>query len=100
MNLERVNIGLDPNRVCSTGILGIKDDRGNFRAVSKTRGTWDFYYFKYVHTFDNVEDLLDELSILNLLGVLAPENEISIEDFLVMAKLQTLVPPREFKRFP
>ncbi len=93
MNLGQVDVGCDPKGVCPTGIIGIKDEDGDFKPVSKTSGIWDFYYFKYVHAPDNIPELCDELATLDRMGVLDPRNEISVEDFLVMAKLKTLVPP-------
>ncbi len=100
MNLKQVDIGCDPEGICPTGIIGIKNDSGEFKAISKTSGTWDFYYFKYVHVPDNIEDLHEELTTLDKMGVLDPKNEIAVQDFLVMAKLQTLVPLDLIRKAP
>lgn len=46
MNLKKVGIGCDPEGVCPTGIIGVKNDDGEFKAISSTPGAWDFYYFR------------------------------------------------------
>lgn len=97
MNLDQVDIGCDPQGICPTGIIGIQDEGGNFKGISKNSGRWDYYYFKYLHAPDNIGELLEELNTLETMGVLDPQNEISVQDFLVMAKLKTLIPPKVFR---
>lgn len=97
MNLDAIDIGCDPKDVCPTGVVGIQTPDGNFKGISSVKGTWDFYYFKYVHAPDSVPELIEELYSLQQMGVLDQENAISMQDFLLMAKLKTLIPPKMFK---
>lgn len=91
MNLDRMGLNCDFYSSPS-GVVGIKTSDGGFREISGVPGRWDYYYFKYVHVPDDVESLNRELGILEEMGVLDPKNEISVQDFLVMAKLRTLTP--------
>lgn len=97
MNLAQIDIGCEIGGVVATGILGLRDDEGNFKAISKISGAWDYYYFKYVHAPDNLQELYEELEILQKMGALNPDTEISFQEFLIMAKLQTLVPAKMLK---
>ena len=97
MNLEKLDGNHDVSSVAPTGIIGVQKEDGEFRPISKVKGIWDFYYFKYVHAPDSIDDLQEELETLNDLGVLDDKNEVSFEDFVVMAKLKTLVPPKLFR---
>lgn len=96
MNLDEVETGCE-TRSFPAGVIGIQTTNGEFQKVSPHKGHWDYFYFKYVHVPDDVESLMDEISILDKLGILDKKNEITFEDFTVMAKLKTLVPPSKLK---
>lgn len=96
MNLDEVGIGCETGAF-PVGVIGIQKTNGEFQKVSPHKGRWDYFYFKYVHVPDDVDSLMDELNILERMGVLDRKNEITCEDFMVMAKLKTLVPPNRLK---
>ncbi len=101
MNLDRVGVQRPKSMPSPTGVIGIQETGNNkFKCISESQGYWDFYYFKYLHTPDSIEELHEELDILQEMGVLHKNNEIPFEDFLIMAKLRTLIPPREFRKLP
>ena len=96
MNLDEVGIGCETGAF-PAGVIGIQTTNGEFQKVSPHKGRWDYFYFKYVHVPDDVDSLMDEINILDKMGVLDRKNEITFEDFMVMAKLKTLVPPNKLK---
>lgn len=96
MDLDEVGIGCETGSF-PAGVIGIQKPDGEFQKVSPHKGRWDYFYFKYVHVPDDVESLMDEINILDRMGILDRNNEITFEDFIVMAKLKTLVPPGKLR---
>lgn len=96
MNLDEVGIKHEADAF-PAGIIGIQTPNGEFQEASPHKGHWDYFYFKYVHVPDDLNSLMEEINILDRMGVLDKKNEITYEDFMVMAKLRTLVPPKKLK---
>ena len=61
-------------------------------------GTWDYVFFKYVHSPDpQVLCLEYEWKTMCELGIFRPENVISMDSYELMKRLKTLIPPGELK---
>lgn len=99
MNLDEVGIGCETG-IFPTGVIGIQTTESGFRKVSPHKGRWDYFYFKYIHVADDLTGLFEEINILDRMGILDKSNEITLEDFTVMAKLKTLIPPKKFRELP
>lgn len=99
MNLDEVGIGCETG-LFQSGVIGIQTTDSGFQKISPHKGRWDYFYFKYIHVPDDLTGLLEEINILDKIGILDKSNEITFEDFTFMAKLKTLIPPKKLKELP
>lgn len=98
MNLDEIGIGCDTG-LFQVGLIGMQTNENDFQKISKHKGRWDYYYFKYIHVPDDIEGCINEINILDKMGVLDSKNEVTFEDFMVMAKLKTLTPIKKLKEY-
>jgi len=95
MNLDKIKIPKS-DLLRTRGKLGVSLDNGGFTVLSPETGLWDYYYFKYVHTPDTYKECAEEFEKINQLGIFKKENEIPVEIFNKMVKLNTYVDPKDF----
>jgi len=95
MNLDKLKLPKS-SLLQTRGKLGVSLDRGGFAELIPEAGLWDYYYFKYVHMADTLEEGEEEFETMRKFGVFNKENEISRETFDKMAELRTYNRPEDF----
>ena len=87
----------DVDNSCNAGVrgkLGIMNE--NIFVPITDHGCWDNYYFKYLHTPDDLENLKKEYKDITDTGILKESNRISLDDYYLMVKkLKTFITPAE-----
>lgn len=97
LNLDKIP-DLNPDGL--KGELGVKANKHfSIFGTNQFRGTWDYVFFKYVHSPDpELEHLYRELQVLTELGILDQENQLPLKEWDCMKKLKTLMPISELKK--
>lgn len=97
-------VSLDLSKVPELGIQGQEGilgtgNNGSYQPFDqKYEGSWDYVFFKYVHSPDpELRFLVREWNLLRTMGVISPQNLISFDDWEAMKFLKTMTPPSELR---
>ena len=71
------------------GLVGI-EEKNHFVQLSKDKSYWDYYYFKYIHCSDSLDDLREEVGILGEMGLLTREHRLSRKDLKFIEHFHSL----------